>query len=187
MDHRSIQIEERKLALQRRDQNLSAVKFFVGVLLLGVLGIVLDVSSLLHTQNHADRTFLAGHRALLQEKDLVKRLEDIAFLREIGGSGIEYLSLLESQTKAEIEKRKLREELAKKTKERRASEQVRAEEDKIRETREAEKLAEAELEDVEQEIQALRAATQKSYDRALQEAYPHSDLFELKRHGYQIP
>ena len=141
MDHRNLQIEERKLALQRRGQNLSAMKFFAGVLLFGALGIALDVSSLFHTQNHDDRTFLAGHRALLQEMDLDKRLENISFLLEIGGSGIEYLSFLESQTKAEIGTRKLREELEKKTEERTASEQVMAEEDKLREAREAEKLA----------------------------------------------
>ena len=57
------------------------------------------------------------------------------------------------------------------------------------EERREEKLAQAEVEDVRQETQRSMEESRgaREYDRLLQEAYPHTDLRELKRMGYKIP
>ncbi len=100
MDDRELRIEVKKLAVERRGQNLSAGKFLVGLVLLGLLGFGLDLKSFLYTQDKDDRTFLAAHRILLQEENLGKRLTHIAFLHEISGGRIEFLSQLEKQTES---------------------------------------------------------------------------------------
>ena len=80
MDSSDLKIREKELALKKRKQNLSAGKFVVGVVLLGVLSFNLDLFTFFYTRDKDDRDFLSSQRLLLQESDLQQRLQNIAFL-----------------------------------------------------------------------------------------------------------
>ena len=182
-----IKIREKELALKRREQNLSTVKFVVGVLLLGALGYALDIEKFRYTQGKDDRTFLSNNQPLLQDKDLRKRLSNIAFLEGINGRKSEYLTAIKRQTQAEIDQAERQIEELKKAEERKKAERQKAAEEKIKQAKEAEKQAKEAADAAKQRAEALRVATRKAYDRALQEAFPNQNLFDLKRRGVQIP
>ena len=59
--------------------------------------------------------------------------------------------------------------------------------EEVERVKEAERQAEEAAAKAKVQAEALRAETQKAYDKALQEAYPNEDLFDLKRRGALIP
>ena len=187
METHELQIRERELALKKREQNLSAGKFVVGAVLLGSLSLILDIESVLYTQYKDDRAFLSSHLLLLQEIDLQKRLTNIELLGGISGGKLEYLELLTTQTLAEIDEEKKRRDELQRTEEREKRERENAAEDEINRAREAERQAEAAAVEAKRRTEDLRSQVRKAYDRALQEAYPHESLFDLKRRGVEIP
>lgn len=187
MNAQEVQIREKELALKRRGQTLSFAKFVVGVLVLGVLSFALDVKSFLHTLNSDDRSFLSRHESLLREPDLQKRLENIAFLEGISGRKSDYLSARKKQTQAEIDEEKKQKEKLKRAEERERAEKEKAAAEELERAKEAEREAEEAAAEAKRRAEAWRVEAQMAYDRALQEAYPNEDLFELKRRGAQIP
>ena len=187
METHELQIRERELALKKRKQNLSAGKFVVGAVLLGGLSLILDIESILYTQSKDDRDFLSRHLLLLQESDLQKRLINIELLGGISGGKLEYLELLMHQTLAEVVEEKKRRIELNSTEKREKTEREDAAEDEINRAREAERLAGEAAVEAKRRTEDLRSQVRKAYDRALQEAYPHESLFDLKRRGVKIP
>ena len=187
MDAQELKIREKELALKRRKQNLSAVKFVIGVLLLGVLGYALDIEKFVYIQGKDDRTFLSSNQSLLQEKNLNKRLSNITFLEAINGRKSAYLIAIKLQTQAEIDQAKSQIIELKKVEERKKAEREKAAEEEIKQAKEAEKQAKEAADAAKQRAEALRSATRKAYDRALQEAFPYQNLSDLKKRGVQIP
>ena len=122
----------------------------------------------------------------MDEHDLEKRIENIAFLQSIGGEDIEYLSRLKEQNEAEKDEAKRIEESAKKAEQERMTRRQAEGEEEIRKAAEVAMLAQKAAEEAKLETEVRRAATQKSYDKSLQEAYPGVGLFKLKRLGYLI-
>ena len=187
MNTQEMQIREKEITLKRREQTLSLIKFVLGVLVLGFLSFALDVKSFLHTLNRDDRDFLSTFESHLREPNLQKRLENIAFLQGITGPKSEYLSAAMEQTKAEIEAEEKLKEKLKREEERERAERRKASAEEVKRAKEAERQAEEAVTKAKRRAVALRTEAQKAYDRALQEAYPHKNLFDLKRRGAQIP
>ena len=187
MNAQEVQIREKELALKRREQTLSFAKFVVGVVVLGTLSIALDVKSFLHTLNRDDRDFLSRHESLLREPDLRKRLKNVVFLQGINGRRSDYLSALVEQTNAEMDEEEKQIEKRKREEERERVERMNAAAEEVERVKEAERQAEEAAADAKMRAETLRAETQKAYDKALQEAYPHENLFDLKRRGALIP
>ena len=166
---------------------MSAGKFVIGVVLLGLLGFMLDINSFLYTQDKDDRTFLSSHRILLLEKDLNKRLSNISFLKGISGRKLEYLDAVEVQTLAEIDQADKHREELKRKKEREDAEKEGASRAEVQRAKKAERLAKEAAEEAKRQTDIALLEASKAHDMALQEAYPNVDLFTLKRQGYRIP
>lgn len=182
-----MQLKEKELVLNKRAQDIGIVKFIVGTLLIGVVGLMLDFDTFFHEKIDDDRTFLVNQIELLREKHPSKRLSNIITLKGINGAPSQYLNDLEKEAIAEIKEKKAKKEVERKIALRKKAENEKATKEKIEKARQEEKVAIAAKVKAEKQARLLRLATIKARDKALQDAYPRMNLFELRRKGYQLP
>jgi hypothetical protein len=101
-------VKQQELELKRVEARAGAYRFVIGTLLLGVLGIALNVGVFLHAVRKDDREYLERNMDLLQEQDPTKLLANVKMLRRVGQPLEEALNATEQYAQATIALRKQR-------------------------------------------------------------------------------